>query len=458
MVMTNYPRSPRYSEYEGALQNPNVRAFLDAIAKAEGTYGHGDRGYNVVVGHSQFNNGYADHPRRMVQLNSRLRSNAAGRYQFLSTTWDRIARTYGFNDFKPHTQDIAAVALIAERGALQAVMRGDIQRAAHLCRQEWASLPGSEYGQRTLSVGSFLQGFRDALAAIGRGITNVFTSIGNAFRPAAPQPQPPLQQHPEQQPQLQPQGWVMHRHHGDQPLTPSAIPAISPSATPSYSPHIAPAREMRPELRPAPTAMPMVPWVNNRAPAIPQHQQSNVIMGDSIGASLKWAAPHIQNVAVPGVSIAAAASQFRHLRPGQVADVVLGSNNGPYSDDENKRQVQAFLRAADQHGVRINNWVLPGNYQGRPTADAGLRRAADVITRTIQEYNQAHPDRPPIATVVTRDRGIQKAADGLHLTVQGTQQVRTLIANTARPPAVVTTTTTTTAWAMQRHTPPHTSA
>lgn len=443
--MPSHPRSPQYSQYEAALQNPNVRAFLDAIAKAEGTYRRGEDGYNIVVGHGQFNNGYSDHPRRMVQLNARLRSNAAGRYQFLSTTWDRIARTYGYNDFKPHTQDIAAVSLIAERGALQAVMRGDIQRAAYLCRQEWASLPASEHGQRTVSTNSFMQGFNDALAFIRRGLTTIGNAIGSVFRP----PEPQTQAQPQPQPQTS--GWRMHRLNNDPPLS-------TPSTAPSYAPHVMPPRDMRPELRPAPPATPMVPWVNNRAPAIPQ-QQSNVIMGDSIGSSLKWAYPHIQNVAVPGVSIAAAASQFRHVRPGSVADVVLGSNNGPYSDQENKRQVQAFLRAADQSGVRINNWVLPGNYHGRPAADEGLRRVSNVIAQTIQEYNRAHPDRPPIATVVTRDMGIQKSADGLHLTLRGTQQVRTLIAaSTAHPPTGITTTTTTSTWAMHRQPPPRSTA
>ncbi|MDX1922639.1 MAG: glycoside hydrolase family 104 protein [Alphaproteobacteria bacterium] len=468
--MTNYPRSPRYSEYEAALQHPNVRAFLDAIAKAEGTYRRGDDGYNIVVGHSQFNNGYAEHPRRMVQLNPRLRSNAAGRYQFISTTWDRIARTYGYNDFKPHTQDIAAVSLIAERGALQAVMRGDIQRAAHLCRQEWASLPGSEHGQRTVSVNSFLKGFRDALAEIGRGINNVFTSIGsaigNAFRPPAPQqhPLPQVQQH------TQPQGWVMHRHNGDQQPTPSAIPlptpSAIPSATPSYSPQMtAPLSDMRPELRHAPSTTPMVPWVNNRAPVIP-NQQTNVIMGDSIGVGVGPQYPGVRNVAEGGRSIGVAANQFARVPRGSVADVYLGTNNAPYTAEQNRQQVLKFLAAADRQGVRINNWILPAHHERSRATDAGLQRVGDIITQTIREYNAAHPDRPPIQTVATRDRGVVQSADGYHFTDRGNQQLRTLvaqqvqtlIANTARPPAVVTTTTTTTAWAMQRHTPPHTSA
>jgi hypothetical protein len=182
--------------------------------------------------------------------------------------------------------------------------------------------------------------------------------------------------------------------------------------------------------------------VNN--PVQHPRAESNVIMGDSIGASLKWACPNKQNVAVSGVSIGAAAAQFRHLRPGAVADVVLGSNNGPYPDAENKRQVQLFLQAADRAGVRINNWVLPGNNQGSARNDAGLARVANVITETIREHNQAHPDRSPIQPIVTRDRGIQKDADGLHLTVAGTQQIRTLIASVqppAGPPTTVTATT-----------------
>lgn len=432
------------ARYEAALQNRNVRAMLDAIAKAEGTFGRGDNGYNINVGGRTFNNNYARHPEIMVQLSPGLRSNAAGRYQYLSTTWKPLARRLGLNDFSPRNQDIGAVALIADANALNDVMRGDIQTAAHKLRGIWASLPGSPYGQPTLSTNRFMQGFRDALAAIGRGINTVFSAIGNTFRPAEPQPQlqPQLQPTPPQ-----PSGFQINRQFDGPPQTPSGY-------APPYGAQNAPPRDA---VRPVIAQPPTHSLVNN--PASPARSESNVIMGDSIGVSMRSAYPNKQNVAVGGVSIAAAASQFRNVRAGAVADVVLGSNNGTYPDAENRRQVQKFLDAADRAGVRINNWVLPGNYERHPQGDAGLARVANVISDTIQEYNRAHPDRAPIQPIVTRDRGIQKEPDGLHLTAAGTQQVRTLIANAAPPaPAQTTVTATTHRFVIHTQTPPRNPA
>lgn len=431
------------ARYEAALQNRNVRAMLDAIAKAEGTFGRGDNGYNINVGGRTFNNNYARHPEIMVQLSPRLRSNAAGRYQFLSTTWKPLAQRLGLNDFSPRNQDIGAVALFADANALNDVMRGDIQTAAHKMRGIWASLPGSPYGQPTLSTNRFLQGFRDAFAAISRGFNTVMNTIGNAigsaFRPAEPTPQ---------QLAPQPTGLRINRQTVDGP------PQTPPAYAPPYGVQNVPPRDA---VRPVIAQPPSHSLVNN--PTLPARPESNVIMGDSIGVSMRTAYPNKQNVAVGGVSIGAAAAQFRHLRPGAVADVVLGSNNGPYPDAENRRQVHAFLDAADRAGVKINNWVLPGNYHGHARSDAALARTANVITQAIQEYNQARPDRAPIQTIVTRDRGIQTAADGLHLTTAGTQQVRTLIASTQSHTAGSTTVTATTnRFVIHRQTPPRTTA
>lgn len=65
----------------------NITAFLDMLAVSEGTAGHGDDGYNVLVGGDLFH-GYDRHPNVLVTLNSKgLKSTAAGRYQFLRRTW-----------------------------------------------------------------------------------------------------------------------------------------------------------------------------------------------------------------------------------------------------------------------------------------------------------------------------------------------------------------------------------
>jgi len=126
----------------------NEQAFLDMLAVSEGTYGHGDNGYNVLVGGDLFH-GYTKHPNVLVTLNKAgLKSTAAGRYQFLKRTWDALALKLHLPDFGPASQDVAALELIAERGAADDVRSGRFADAVYKCRKTWASLPGAGYNQR----------------------------------------------------------------------------------------------------------------------------------------------------------------------------------------------------------------------------------------------------------------------------------------------------------------------
>lgn len=146
----------------------NVRAFLDMLAWSEGTSAipGSDNGYNVLVGSTPLRprlfESYAGHPRVRVQLNPRLASTAAGRYQFLSSTWDRLARLLSLPDFSPESQDRAAVELLRQSRALERVRAGDPVRAAYLCRRIWASLPGAGYGQREQRLDRLLDVYRRA--------------------------------------------------------------------------------------------------------------------------------------------------------------------------------------------------------------------------------------------------------------------------------------------------------
>jgi muramidase (phage lysozyme) len=116
------------------------------IAHSEGTAGHGDDGYNVVVGGSLFTS-YADHPRKLVKLNARLASTAAGRYQLLARYYDAYRKMLKLTDFSPAAQDAIAIQQIRECKALPAIAAGDFARAVRLCAHIWASLPGAGYGQ-----------------------------------------------------------------------------------------------------------------------------------------------------------------------------------------------------------------------------------------------------------------------------------------------------------------------
>lgn len=133
-------------ELETALSNPNVRKMLDVIANAEGV----KHGYNTIFGNERSDDLKA-HPnvkKEFTQTDGKKNSTtAAGRYQFLKGTWDKVSKKYGLTDFSPKNQDLAAVALILGRGALGDVIKGDFTKAVGKLGGEWASLPSSPYAQ-----------------------------------------------------------------------------------------------------------------------------------------------------------------------------------------------------------------------------------------------------------------------------------------------------------------------
>lgn len=79
--------------------NPNLPApayaLLGVISGTESP------DYNVLNGGERFDN-YADHPRRVGKGGT---ATAAGKYQFVQGTWDRVAKANGFADFSPANQD-----------------------------------------------------------------------------------------------------------------------------------------------------------------------------------------------------------------------------------------------------------------------------------------------------------------------------------------------------------------
>lgn len=131
-----------------------MKAFLHAIRLGEGT--SDEAGYTRIVGGDQFSH-FVDHPRAPRWIKRyRVWSSAAGAYQIIAKTWDGLVKQYGFTDFTPASQDEAAVALIAEKRALRHVKNGDIEKAICLLGGVWASLPGSQEGQRTESMTNVL--------------------------------------------------------------------------------------------------------------------------------------------------------------------------------------------------------------------------------------------------------------------------------------------------------------
>lgn len=133
-----------------------MAATLDVIAFAEGKTDYGTivRGkvikapYNPeLVGQSNVTiSDFSRHPEILVQVNNRgLNSTAAGRYQILAGTWQALVMP----DFSPSSQDLAAMTLMSRRGMIKPLLAGNFEEAVRKGNKEWASLPGSPYGQGT---------------------------------------------------------------------------------------------------------------------------------------------------------------------------------------------------------------------------------------------------------------------------------------------------------------------
>jgi muramidase (phage lysozyme) len=141
------PINPAVSKLLPVLDNPNVRSFLDMISAAEGTTKHG---YNTLFGGGKVES-LADHPRQLFDFTETTgrpnKTTAAGRYQFLSNTWDEQAKKLGLPDFGERSQDLAAVNLLQERGILPDVLQGNWETAVKKSGPIWASLPSSPYPQ-----------------------------------------------------------------------------------------------------------------------------------------------------------------------------------------------------------------------------------------------------------------------------------------------------------------------
>lgn len=130
--------------------SPNLRAFLAVLRACEGTAG--PNGYRTLFGGTLFNS-YDEHPRVTIHAGG-YASTAAGAYQILASSWDDYrAKTGAGKSFTPDAQDAYAVwAIRDKRKALDDVEAGRLDEAIAKCNKEWASLPGSPYGQpvRTL--------------------------------------------------------------------------------------------------------------------------------------------------------------------------------------------------------------------------------------------------------------------------------------------------------------------
>ena len=130
---------------------------LSRVIKAgEGT--SGDSGYTTMFTGRRFND-TSRHPRQ-INRSGRLASDAAGAYQFLSTTWDGAKNALGLKDFSPESQEKAGRYLAQKRGINPDALyttKAELGRALDRIAPEWASMPTlrtgtSYYGQGGISL------------------------------------------------------------------------------------------------------------------------------------------------------------------------------------------------------------------------------------------------------------------------------------------------------------------
>lgn len=131
------------------------KALHDSIAWAEGTRSYSKDGYNVMFSF-QLMNSCNVHPNRCISFGSSC-STAAGRYQFLTTTWNAVKSANGLSSFEPENQEIGAKYLVNTTRHVtvpsgRAMTASEFSNAMSKLSWEWASLPPGRYGQPNKSA------------------------------------------------------------------------------------------------------------------------------------------------------------------------------------------------------------------------------------------------------------------------------------------------------------------
>ena len=171
------------------LNNPRIRAFLDAVSAAEGTNKGSKGGYNIGFGGGENVNLNSNHPHYGRELTPSGSSSASGRYQAMGHVWKEEAGKLGLKKMDPTSQDIFALGRLKFRdydakgglsnafspGLLNKIATTDpskfSQRDWSAIAHEWASVsPGngaaSAYSGQGTSSGTqsaFMANYRKSL-------------------------------------------------------------------------------------------------------------------------------------------------------------------------------------------------------------------------------------------------------------------------------------------------------
>ena len=144
------------AQLEQLRNSPQGRGLLAMIRTGEGTAG--PQGYRTKFGGGTFDTSKGwNHPDQVVNSGG-YSSAAAGAYQFLPGTWQGAKKALGLKSFDPDSQDLAALYLAKQRGAVDALQKPGVKLVDVMDKlaPEWASIPTkggkSYYGQPVKSA------------------------------------------------------------------------------------------------------------------------------------------------------------------------------------------------------------------------------------------------------------------------------------------------------------------
>jgi muramidase (phage lysozyme) len=339
---TNDPEAQRHpAPFQPMMPSADInqyqRALLETISGPESA-----GKYNVMYspGALRYFSDFKDHPRSPATIakgpNAGRFSDAAGKYQFLSTTWDKYKKQLGLPDFSPGSQDKAAWALAIDdykqrsgRDLLQDLQSGDPNLIASVGKNlagTWTSLPGG----------------------IEQGIgSNAFVNAFN--RNLGPR---------TQQPQPSQVGLVAP---GTEAMNPDLAANLQAAMGQGLTPPSAAPDAMQAQQPPA-----------NQAP---------IFLGDSHAAGLSRFAGG-RSLGVNGANFAQSVQQLSQVEPGSQVYLSVGTNDlkSGYTEQAIRDQIKEAGRIAKERGINLTIVSPPKiNHpwaQGRDDLDFIIRSAA----------------------------------------------------------------------------------
>ena len=157
-------------------QDPRVRAYLDTIAYTEGYLNGRPTEYNSregdgFAGRRLLFDGYDHYPQTGGIIFNGAPQSAAGRYQITKDTYGEYRDRLGLVGYSPQVQDVMAVQMLRDNGAIGRLMSGDVAGAVDASSGRWVSMPryvGGQWrprydGQKAVPIDAIQSYYQDRL-------------------------------------------------------------------------------------------------------------------------------------------------------------------------------------------------------------------------------------------------------------------------------------------------------